>query len=179
MRLPSGSSRPSAWLFLVVAALLICVGSQAVVSSRAAGGALKPTSPIYGVSIPDGYRQWELIAPALEDAPLDEIRAVVGNEIAVRAYQAGTLPFPDGAVLVKLAWKRTPLPEFESATVPGMATTVQVMVKDSKRYPDSGGWGFGRFIAGEPVDKAQHETWLACHEARVKARDYVFTRFAP
>jgi Cytochrome P460 len=53
------------------------------------------------------------------------------------------------------------------------------MVKDSKRYPVSGGRDFGCFIAGVPVDKAQHETCFACHEARVKTRDYVFTRFAP
>ncbi|MBS7544879.1 cytochrome P460 family protein [Ancylobacter oerskovii] len=136
-------------------------------------------SPIYGVTIPDGYRKWELIAPALEAEPLDELRAVVGNQIAVDAYRAGTLPFPDGTVLVKLAWKQKQSPEFASATVPGAATTVQVMVKDSKKYAATGGWGFGRFIDGKPVDKAQHETCWACHEALVKDHDYVFTRYAP
>jgi hypothetical protein len=82
-------------------------------------------------------------------------------------------------VLVKLAWKHTQSPEFESASIPGAATTVQVMVKDSKKYAASGGWGFGRFINGKPVDQAQHETCFACHEARVKERDYVFTKWAP
>lgn len=135
-------------------------------------------SPIYGVTIPAGYRQWELIAPALEDAPLDEIRSVLGNRKAIEAYRDGSLPFPDGTVLVKLAWKRARSPEFASATVPGAATTVQVMVKDSKKYAATGGWGFGRFVNGKPVDETQHRTCFACHAARVKDRDYVFTRYA-
>ncbi|MBN9525618.1 MAG: cytochrome P460 family protein [Alphaproteobacteria bacterium] len=146
--------------------------------AAAVAAAGSPTSPIYGVTIPDGYRQWEFIAPALEAEPLDELRIVVGNRTAVDAYRAGTLPFPDGAVLVKLAWKRLQSPDFAPASVPGPATTVQVMAKDSRKYAASGGWGYGRFIDGQPVDVAQHETCFACHEGRVKDRDYVFTRYA-
>jgi len=136
-------------------------------------------SPIFGVTIPVNYKQWELIAPAEEAAPLDELRAVVGNQTAVDAYQSGKLPFPDGTILVKRAWKRTQSGDFASATIPGAATTVQVMVKDSKRYAATGGWGYGRFINGKPVDEAQHRTCVACHEARAKGHDYVFTRLAP
>jgi hypothetical protein len=136
-------------------------------------------SPIYGVNLPDDYRRWELIAPAEESAPLDEIRAVVGNAVAVAAYRTGTLAFPDGTVLAKLAWKRVPSPEFAPASVPGTATAVQVMVKDAQRYPESDGRGFGRFVDGKPVDRAQHETCFACHEPNVRDHDYVFTRFAP
>jgi hypothetical protein len=136
------------------------------------------TSPIFGVALPEGYRQWPLIAPALEGEPLDELRAVVGNATAIAAYEAGTLPFPDGTVLVKLAWKSVPSAEFGPARVPGAATTVQVMVKDARRYADTGGWGFGRFIGGKPVDRAQHETCFGCHEALVEGHDYVFTRYA-
>lgn len=138
----------------------------------------KPVSPIYGVSIPQGYRQWVLIAPALEGEPLNELRAVVGNKKAVDAYRRNVLPFPDGTILVKLAWTRTPSPEFEPASIPGAATTVQVMVKDSRKYAATGGWGFGRFVDGQPVDEGQHQTCFACHEARVKGHDFVFTRFA-
>jgi hypothetical protein len=138
----------------------------------------KPSSPIYGVTIPDGYRQWQLIAPAQEAAPLNELRAVLGNAIAIQAYREGTLPFPDGAVLAKLAWKHVPSSEFEPASVPGAATTVQFMVKDSKRYAATGGWGFGRFIDGKPADETQHRTCYACHQARVKDHDLVFTRYA-
>jgi len=104
---------------------------------------------------------------------------VVGNSVALEAYSAGTLPLPDGTVLVKLAWKRVQSPEFEPASIPGPATTVQVMVKDSRKYAATGGWGFGRFIDGKPVDLAQHETCFACHQARAQGHDYVFTRYAP
>jgi hypothetical protein len=161
------------------ALLLACAASGLLVAAaRAVDGTGKPAAPIYGVTIPDGYRDWRLIAPALEDAPLNELRAVVGNDRAVAAYRDGVLPFPDGTVLVKLAWERMPSTEFESATVPGRATTVQVMVKDAKRYAATGGWGFGRFIDGKPVDEAQHQTCFACHEARVRNHDYVFSRYA-
>jgi hypothetical protein len=138
----------------------------------------RPASPIYGVTLPDGYRQWELIAPAEEAAPLNELRVVLGNTTAIKAYRDGVLPFPDGTMLVKLAWKRQQSPEFGPASIPGAATTVQVMVKDSKKYAATGGWGFGRFINGQPADEAQHRTCFACHQARVKNHDSVFTRFA-
>ncbi len=134
-------------------------------------------SPIYGVTVPDGYRQWEVIAPSRE-AGLDELRVIVGNRAAVATYAKGAAPFPDGTTLVKLAWKEVASPDADGAFVPGAATTVQVMVKDSRRYAATGGWGFGRFVGGKPVDAAQHRTCFACHAARVADRDFVFTRFA-
>ncbi|KAB1072303.1 cytochrome P460 family protein [Methylobacterium planeticum] len=148
-------------------------------TARAGDDAPRPEgSPIFGVTIPEGYRDWRLVAPALEGEPLNELRAVLGNDTAITAYRDGTLPFPDGTILVKLAWQHVPSPEFEPATIPGRSTTVQVMVKDANRYPETGGWGFGRFIDGKPVDEAQHRTCFACHEARVKPHDFVFTRYA-
>ena len=152
-----------------------------VAASLSAGSATpqENASPIYGVTIPEDYRDWKFIAPAQEAPPLDELRAVLGNDIAVDAYKKGTLPFPDGSILVKLAYKRKQSTEFAPATVPGAPTTVQVMVKDSKKYPDSHGWGFGRFVDGKPVDIAQHETCLSCHVGNVRDHDYVFTRYAP
>jgi hypothetical protein len=168
----------------LTAAAVIAAGLAAVVLPAPAQTATKraaasPASPIYGVTLPAGYRDWTLIAPAEEAAPLNELRAVVGNRTAVKAYRAGTLPFPDGSVLVKLAWKHEPSPDFQPASIPGAPTTVQVMVKDSKRYAASGGWGYGRFVDGQPADLAQHQTCFACHAARVRERDFVFTRYAP
>jgi len=164
--------------------LAVLSAALASVALAATGAALGDAgsgdaSPIYGVKLPDGYRQWALIAPAQEAAPLDELRAVLGNDLAIKAYQDSTLPFPDGTVLVKLAWKHVQSPEFEPASIPGVATTVQVMVKDSRKYASTGGWGFGRFINGKPADEAQHQTCFACHQARVQNHDFVFTRFAP
>lgn len=169
---------------LTAAATVVLAGATVATAESGArsnpGTAGNPdASPIYGVTLPEGYRNWQLVAPALEGEPLNELRTVVGNKIAIDAYKRGALPFPDGAVLVKLAWKYTQSPEFKSALVPGHATTVQVMVKDSKKYAASGGWGYGRFIDGKPADLAQHQTCFACHASLVKNRDYVFTRLAP
>lgn len=164
---------------LVLFAAITAVGALTVIFAIRADAGDDRASPIYGVTVPDGYRQWNLIAPAQEAAPLDELRAVLGNPVAVKAYRDGTLPFPDGAVLAKLAWKHVQSPEFEPASIPGAATTVQIMVKDSKKYAASGGWGFGRFVGGKPADEAQHQTCFACHQTRVKDHDFVFTRLAP
>ena len=132
----------------------------AVMSPASEDPTTKAASPIFGVTIPQGYRQWELIAPAEEADPLNELRAVVGNAIAITAYGNATLPFPDGTILVKLAWKHLRSPEYAPASVPGAATTVQIMVKDSTQYAATGGWGFGRFIDGKPVDEAQQPNLL-------------------
>jgi Cytochrome P460 len=115
------------------------------------------SSPIFGVRVPTGYRQWESIAPSHEAGDFDELRGILGNATAMTAYRKIRYRFPDGAILVKLAWKREPSSEFPGAFVPGHATTVQIMVKDSKRYASTGGWGFGRFIDGRAVDRVQHE----------------------
>ena len=158
---------------LCIAALTLAGGAGSLALAEGAA------SPIYGVTSPDGYRQWELVAPAQEAEPLNELRVVLGNSAALKAYRDGKLPFPDGTVLAKLAWKHTPSPVFKSASIPGAATTLQFMVKDSKIYAATGGWGFGRFINGQPADEAQHQTCFACHQALVKDHDYVFTRLAP
>jgi hypothetical protein len=164
---------------LVAAAVVSPAAFAAIAWAAETTANPRNASPIYGVTIPDGCRQWEQVAPAQEAAPLNELRTVVGNSVAIRAYQDGALPFRDGTALVKLAWKHVQSPDFEPASIPSATTTVQVMVKDSKKYGATGGWGFGRFINGKPVDEAQRQTCFACHAARVKGHDFVFTRFAP
>jgi hypothetical protein len=169
-----------------VAAVFLCmvVATNAGVPSAGESATPAPAdglekSPIFGVSIPPGYRQWEAVGVAQETGRLDELRVVLGNAPAMGAYRASSLPFPDGSILVKLAWKRVPSTEIDGAFIPGSATTVQVMVKDSKRYASTGGWGFGRFLNGKAVDEAQHKTCFACHDSHVKGHDIVFTRYAP
>ena len=98
----------------------------------------------------------------------------------------GTLPFPDGAVIVALHWTRVPSEDnnkvlagpFPGAFVVGSPVNMQVMVKDSKKYAASGGWGFADFTDGKPGDEAKHKTCFPCHEP-AKDRDFVFTRYAP
>ena len=131
-----------------------------------------------GVTIPKGYRNWQVVAPSQRDDK-DELRVILGNSIAMKALRAKQLPFPDGAILAKLAWKRARSAEFDNTSVPGEPQRIEFMVKDAKKYAATGGWGFGRFVDGKPADEKQHGTCWPCHEANVKGHDFVFTRYAP
>jgi hypothetical protein len=159
-----------------------------IVVLLAAAGILLPAFPVAtaadivasptGVTIPKGYRNWQVVAPSQRDDN-DEIRVILGNNIAMKAFRANTLPFPDGAIIAKLAWKRVKSPEFPKTFIPGVAPRIEFMVKDSKKYASAGGWGFGRFIDGKPADAEVHAACFPCHQANVKDRDFVFTRYAP
>lgn len=161
--------------------VLVSVAIAAATASLLAiapGRADDAASPIFGVKIPAGYRQWPLIGVS-HVVPFGELRGIVGNATAVKAYRQATLPFPDGTILVKLAWKHVPLAGVEGPLVSGPATKVQVMIKNAKRYAATGGWGFGSFVDGKPGDEAEHQACFACHAARAgRSRDFVFTRFA-
>jgi hypothetical protein len=152
--------------------------------SRTSEQVSEDAAPIYGVTIPPGYRDWKLISVAHEEGNFNQLRAQMGNDIAMKAYREGKLPFPDGAVIVALHWKRVPSDEDnkifgrEQAFIAGEPVNMQVMVKDSVKYAATGGWGFGDFKDGKPSDQALHEKCFACH-IPAKANDYVFTHYAP
>jgi Cytochrome P460 len=141
--------------------------------------------PIFVTKIPAGYRDWRLISVAREEGDLDDIRAILGNDIAITAYREGKLPFPDGAIIARLAWSYDSSEENDktfgrpqSFVAGSPKNGVQFMVKDSKKYASTGGWGFAQFDDGKPADEAVLKTCFPCHRA-VKARDLVFTRYAP
>jgi hypothetical protein len=170
-----------------IAFLLVAVATVAgVVASTGlqSGHANDEAEPIFGIKIPPGYRDWRLISVAHEAGNLNDLRAVLGNDAAIKAYREGKLPFPDGTIIARLAWNYVPSEENNKAFgrsqsfVPGDATNVQFMVKDSKKYAATGGWGFAQFKDGKPDEKADLKTCFPCHEP-AKARDYVFTRYAP
>lgn len=146
--------------------------------SPGAGRADDEASPVFGVKIPSDYRGWAMIAPSYQ-AKFDEFQVILGNETSTAAYRDGSLPFPDGTVLVKLSWQRVSSTEFDGAAVPGRSTSVQVMTKDSRQYGATGGWGFGKFSDGRPVSEAEHRACFGCHEAHASRHDFVFTRVAP
>ena len=150
-------------------------------------------APIYGVTIPPGYRDWFLISvKQLTGAGggLKQLRAELGNDIAIKAYREGTLPFPDGSIIAALHWNEDSSDADNKAlaegfpglglesTFAGAAVNAQFMVKDSRKYAASGGWGFADFTKGKPGNEALHEKCFPCH-APAKDRDYVFTRYAP
>lgn len=152
----------------------------------AAGSADEEASPVFGVAIPAGYRGWQMIGVAHEAGALNDIRAVLGNDIAARAYRDGTRPFPDGAAIARLAWKYVPSAENNAvfgqaqSFVPGAATNVQFSVKDSKRYADTNGWGYGQFEDGKANRSAAlMGTCAPCHARAPGGDDFVFTHYAP
>jgi len=168
--------RRARWFALPTFLLLFLIGWTLLPAPG--GGEEMTMSPGFGVSIPDGYRSWQVVAPS-HRPDKDEIRVILGNDIAVKASREKTLPFPDGSILAKLSWKRVQSAEFEQAFVPGALQRIEFMVKDSKKYASTGGWGFGRFVDGKATDEKQHGTCFPCHEANVKGNDFVFTRYAP
>ncbi|MGC1764476.1 MAG: cytochrome P460 family protein [Pseudolabrys sp.] len=150
-------------------------------------------SPIYGITIPDGYRDWRLISLnhlAGAGGKLKQVRAQLGNDIAIKAFREGKLPFPDGTVIAALHWNEASSEENNKvldigfpgvglqSSVAQSAENVQFMVKDSKKYAETGGWGFADFKNGKPGNEDLHKTCFACHQP-AKDRDYVFTRYAP
>jgi hypothetical protein len=174
--------------FLLLA--VVTLGGIAAYIAQASGQSDGDSSPIYGVKIPAGYRDWKVIAVAqlLVPGKVDQLRAQLGNDIAIKAFKERTLPFPDGAIIAAIHWSRVPsednnkvlagpFPGAQSFVV-GSPVNVQFMVKDSKKYAATGGWGFADFKDGKPGDKALHETCFPCH-IPAKDRDYVFTHYAP
>jgi Cytochrome P460 len=151
----------------------------------ASGHADEDGAPIFVDKIPAGYRDWRLISVAHEEGNLKSFAAVLGNDVAIKAYRAGQLPFPDGAIIAALHWHHVPSKENNQvfgrpqSFVPGGPTNVQFMVKDSKKYAATGGWGFGFFNErdGKPAEKAVLQSCFPCHQA-IKARDLVFTRYS-
>jgi Cytochrome P460 len=169
-------------LFAVVMVSSVVAGI--VPRSQHANGQLPP---VLGNKILPGYRNWPLISVAREQGDLNDIRAKLGNDVAIEAYRAGKLPFPDGTIIARLAWSYVPsevnnraFGRFQSfvAEPPKEKEGVQFMVKDSKKYASTGGWGYAQFNDGKPGNVAVQSSCLACHTA-VQARDFVFTNYAP
>src|SRR5262245_36084251 len=169
----------------------------------AAGASEQPDSaaaPIYGIKIPAGYRDWTLISMARVGGALNDLRVKLGNDAAIKTYREGKLPFPDGTIIARLAYRAVTSEEnnavFRAAAekqglppeqvsrllaesfVAGPAMNVQFMVKDSKKYAATGGWGFAQFTDGKADDEAVHKSCFACHQP-ARNHDFVFTRYSP
>jgi hypothetical protein len=169
--------------FLLVAVATV-IGVVAF-TAPASGHADEQTSPIFGIKLPPTYRDWKLISVAHEAGDLNDLRAVLGNDIAIKAYRDGKLPFPDGTIIARLAWSFDSSEENNKAFGRSQSFVagppkegVQLMVKDSKKYAATAGWGFAQFNDGKSVDEAVIKTCFPCH-APAKARDFVFTHYAP
>src|SRR5262245_25257568 len=154
----------------------------------------------YSVQVPGGisfseckgYESWELISIS-QNGPV--VAAIIGNPAMIAAYKAGIpgngKPVPDGARMAKIHWLPNKKDTYPGPpTVAGKLVNVDCMAKESKRFADSGGWGYGAFDydAASDTFKPADETatppqghdakcGFGCHTV-VKARDYVFTEYA-
>ena len=174
-------------------------------AALAAAGAVAADSPAahapgkYTVKVPGGlavsefkgYEKWQAISISQSEKA---VALILGNPSMIEAFQAGIpengKPFPDGAKMAKVHWQPKKQAQFPTATVPGTQRDVDFMVKDSKRFADTGGWGYAAFkydvasnkftpftSADQPPQASDARCGAACHTV-VKARDYVFTEYA-
>jgi len=137
-----------------------------------------------------GYEAWEAIAISRNEKAL---AMTLGNPAMIAAYRAGFpgngKPVPDGAKMAKVHWVPKQNEFFPDATVPGTLLNIDFMVKDSKRFADSGGWGYAVFeydapsdtfkpgtSASKPPQNNDAKCGFACHTV-AKDRDYVFTDY--
>jgi hypothetical protein len=176
------------WIALLLAAVLAltCV---VVATERSSQPTDEAAAAIAAGKLPAGYRDWRLISVAREEGTLDDIRAVLGNDGAMKAYrdaQRGQPPFPDGTIIARLAWSYDSSDENnktfgkkQSFVAGHPKNGVQFMVRDSVKYASTGGWNYSQFDDGKPLRDAKAiQSCFDCH-ALIKDRNYVFTRYAP
>lgn len=162
-------------------------------------GAAQTGQDKYTVKVPNGlafsdfrgYESWQLVSIS-QDGP--NVAAVLANPVMIQAYQAGTSgngkPFPDGSKMAKIHWTPKKMDIFPQATVPGAQHDADFMEKDSKRFADSGGWGWAAFeydaasdtftpatTAATPPQGNDAKCGFTCHTI-AKSRDFVFTDYA-
>ena len=122
-----------------VVLVLLAGGTLGAVAhvTGASGSSSGDAAPIYGITLPTEYRDWRLISVAHEEGELNDLRAILGNDVAIKAYRAEELHFPDGTIIARLAWDYTSSEENNKAFgrrqsfVPGPPKNgVQFMVKD-------------------------------------------------
>ena len=179
-------NRASAWTIGIAAWLAVLAGLAVSAQDK------------YSVKVPGGlafsefrgYEDWQAISISRNERV---VAMILGNPAMIEAYRAGIpgngKPVPDGAKMAKIHWLPKPNEFFKDATVPGKLLNVDFMVKDSKRFADSGGWGWAVFVydtvshaftpgttADNPPQANDAKCGFACHTI-VKSRDYVFTEY--
>ena len=178
--------------------MLISIACTVLLGAVAAAAA-SSAQDRYTVKVPGGlafaefkgYETWQYIAISHNGQML---ALILGNPTMIEAYKSGIpgngKPFPDGAKMAKIHWTaKQNEGEPGQPFVPGPLHDVDFMVKDSKRFADSGGWGYGAFeyeaasdsfrpanTSDQPPQSNDAKCGAACHTA-VKSRDFVFTEF--
>ena len=172
--------RISTWLIVLIAVTLAAVSGAAISAQDK-----------YTVQVPGGlafsefrgYEDWQVIAVSQTG---DLLVAILGNPEMIAAYQAGVpgngKPFPDGSKMAKIHWNAKKSAEAPAPTlVPDTLHDIDFMVRDSKRFADSGNWGYAQFNYDAASDTftplgTGAACGFACHTI-VKSKDYVFTSY--
>jgi hypothetical protein len=179
------------WLVFSLVAVAGLAGVVTATRATSARPDARPNAAAAAIAegrLPEGYRDWKLVSVAREEGDLDDIRAVLGNDPAIRAYRdtkAAPYPFPEGTIIARLAWSYDVSEENnktfgrrQSFVAGHPKNGVQFMVKDSEKYASTGGWGYSQFDDGKPAATAALQSCYQCHKAATD-RDFVFTRYAP
>lgn len=136
-----------------------------------------------------GYEIWQAVAPSYR-TDKNEIRVILGNDTLAKAYKEGVpengKPFPDGSVLVKIAYSERKSADFPAAIEPDLLQRVEFMIKDAKRFKSTNGWGYARFVYDAKTgiftpygkEASFDQECNGCHTI-VKGRDFVFTKYSP
>jgi cytochrome P460 len=181
-----------------VLATSAAAGAAATVALALLGSLASAQQDKYALTVPGGlafsefrgYETWQVVSISHDG---DLIAAILANPVMIDAYAAGIpgngKPFPDGAKMAKVHWNPKKLETFPAALVPDTQHDVDLMVKDSKRFGDSGGWGYGVFeydaasatfrpgtVTDKPPQANDAKCGFACHTI-VRTRDYVFTDY--
>jgi len=186
------STRMPASVIVVVSLVALAVLGVRAISAQDTGPAKYSVRVPGGLAFSEfkGYESWQTVSVSYNDKAM---AVILADPVMIKAYQSGVpgngKPFPDGARMAKVHWNPKKLETFPSATVPGSLHDVDFMVKDSKRFADSGGWGWAAFRydaasgtftpatqADAPPQANDAKCGLACHTI-VKNRDYVFTDY--
>ena len=128
-----------AFLLVAVATVAAVVASMIPASGQAA--------LVFVTKMPAGYRDWPVISVAHEAGDLNSLGVKLGNDVAIKAYREGKLPFPDGTIIAAVHWSHVPVGRKQQRLRPRPifrsrpATNIQFMIKDSKKYAATGGWG--------------------------------------
>jgi hypothetical protein len=163
---------------LCVMLVVISACTCALAADAPKEAATPPPSP-NGIELPQGYLDWRVLS-VTSRSDNGTLRAILGNDTAIAATETGEIsPWPDGTTFCKLVWKQVQHPDWAAATVPGDFVQAEFMVKDSKLYPNTGGWGFARWVGLDQkpfgADASFANTCFQCHKPEAD-HDYVFTR---
>ncbi len=131
-----------------------------------------------GIHLPEAYKDWKVISIS-HRIDNKTLRTILGNDIAIKAARAGkTNPWPNGTILGKLVWKQQAKKNWPKAIAPDKFVHAEFMIKDSKKYKSTGGWGYARWkdLDQKPYGKDKNfaQECVSCHTP-VKDNDWVFT----